>query len=113
MNMRELAENMLEWEETQIKADALALRIQEAVMQLQKTQQVGNVRAVYSLPRKTYNYKEVGSDADQDIFEQYTKTETITSTNWRALVLEGMCIPQEVIPFTESGKASVKIKLTD
>ena len=45
MNSSELAQKMLEWEQTQVKADALALEIREAVLSLGKTQTVGNVRA--------------------------------------------------------------------
>ena len=56
MNASDLAARMLEWEETQRKADALRSEIEAAVLEIGKTQTVGNVRASYSEGRKSFDY---------------------------------------------------------
>lgn len=57
MNASELATKMLEWENIQRQADALKAEITETVLQLGKTQTVGNVRATYSNGRGKYDYE--------------------------------------------------------
>lgn len=57
MNATELATRMLEWEHTQRAADALKAEIEAAVLELGKTQTVGNVRATYRAGRKSYDYE--------------------------------------------------------
>ena len=109
MDRTALAKYMLQWEETQNKADELRVAIQDAVFELKETQQAGNVRAVYSEGRKTYSYEDVGSDASPDIVEKHTKTTTTTRTDWRKIV-EEMNVPKDVIPFSQ-GKPSAKLKI--
>jgi len=56
MDARELAKKMLQWQEAQAHADVLKMDIEAAVLELGKTQTVGNVRATYSAGRKSYDY---------------------------------------------------------
>ena len=63
MDATELAKTMLEWQEAQAKADLLKMDIEAAVLELGKTQTVGNVRASYSAGRKSYDYRKVIEDA--------------------------------------------------
>ena len=104
MNNSELAAKMLEWEQTQVKADALALEIREAVLALGKTQTVGNVRATYSAGRKSYDYEDAAlHHIPVDVIQKYMKP-TFDYRN--------ACKDFGVtdIPFTESAP-SVTIKL--
>jgi len=57
MNNSELAAKMLQWEEMQKAADELKSEIEAAVLEIGKTQNVGNVRASYSKGRKSVNYQ--------------------------------------------------------
>ena len=57
MNAKELAEKMLEYGDAQLMANELRAEIEEAVLGLESTQTVGNVKATYRKPRKTYQYK--------------------------------------------------------
>ena len=58
VDVTELAHKMLEWQEAQARADLLKMDIEAAVLQIGKTQTVGNVRATYSAGRKSYDYTE-------------------------------------------------------
>ena len=113
MNSSELAQKMLEWEQTQTKADALALEIRDAVLALGKTQNVGNVRASYSAGRKSYDYETAISMMGEaglllpDVLKPYeTVIPEIVKTDYRA-ACKGMGV--EDIPFTQS-EPSVSIK---
>ncbi len=57
MDNSQLAALMLEWEATQRKADELAAQIKAAVLDIGKTQVVGNVRATFSAGRRTFDYR--------------------------------------------------------
>ena len=57
MDSRELALAMLEWEELIIKANEIAKKIENTVLELEKTQTVGSVRASYSKGRGKYDYE--------------------------------------------------------
>lgn len=57
MNASELATTLLKWEEKKRSLDALREVIEAAVLELEQTQTVGNVRARYSKGRRTYDYK--------------------------------------------------------
>ena len=56
MDNSQLAALMLEWEATQRKADELAAQIKAVVLDIGKTQVVGNVRATFSAGRRTFDY---------------------------------------------------------
>jgi hypothetical protein len=104
----ELASLMLEWERAQRRADELRATIEGAVVQIGETVEVGNVRATYSNPRKRYDYEAVGADAPETLVQQYTST--VTKTDWRKLVLDGMGIGQDLVPYSQ-GSPSVNLKM--
>ena len=70
MTASELAAIMLQWEELLRKADKLRAEIEAAVLEIGKTQTVGNVRATFSAGRKSYDYKaacETNGYSDDDL----------------------------------------------
>ena len=109
--MSELAARMLEWEETQRKADALKTVIETEVLALGKTQNVGNVRASYSGGRKSYDYRAAVltyAEPDDGDLEPYTTIIPATvKVDYRA-ACAGLGI--EDVPFTQS-EPSVSVKL--
>ncbi len=109
MNKSELAKLMLRWEAAKRRLDEIEAAVIDTVLQLGETVEVGNVKASYSNGRKSYSYSEVGSDASPTLIARYTKT--VEKTDWRKLVLDGMQIAEEQIPFTQS-EPSVKVILT-
>ncbi|MCP4541184.1 MAG: hypothetical protein GY832_28960 [Chloroflexi bacterium] len=76
MDAKQLAIKMLEYSDAQAKADELRDEIATAVLELQKSQTVGNVKATYYKGRKSYRYAEAwerdGEASDVDI-ELFTK----------------------------------------
>ena len=57
MDASTLASLMLDYEAAQRKADALRTEIEAAVLEIGKTQTVGNVRATFSAGRRTFDYR--------------------------------------------------------
>ena len=110
MDKSELAALMLQWESVQKRADGMKAAIADAVLQLEETQSVGNVRATYSGGRKTYDYQVVGSDAPATLIEAYMTEKVVVNIDYRKLVLDGMKIEQAQVPFTQS-EPSVTVKL--
>lgn len=107
MNATELAQAMLKWEELQRQAKELEESICQAVLELGKTQTVGNVRATFSNPRKSYNYEAAwNSDANpnKDKIVEYQK---ISYDYTKACKDYGI----KDIPSTTTGTASVSLKL--
>ena len=107
MDNSELAKLMLDWEQAQTQADALKLKIQDAVLALGKTQTVGNVRATYSQGRKSYDYETGAVEHPAftlDIATQHSKM----VVDWRTVCKE----LGAQAPFTQSDP-SVTIKLVD
>ena len=104
-----LSKYMIEWKEAQEKADALQLAIRDTVLKLEETITVGNIHAVYSEGRKTYNYEDVAEDAtaEQIAKQTYPQPDKI---DYRKIVLDEMKIPLEVLPFSQS-KPSVTLKI--
>ena len=76
MNTNELAQKMLDWGKAKLDLDALEMEISEAVLELEKTQTVGNVRASYSAGRETKDYDAVHDQIPLDIIEKYSRVET-------------------------------------
>ena len=107
MDASELALLMLEWEKVQRKAQELEDKIKPVVLEMGKTQTVGNVRATYSQGRKSYDYEEAAATArvPEDVIAVYTTP----SVDWR-----GLCkaLDIEDVPFTQ-GSPSVSLKLLD
>lgn len=108
ISMVELAQSMLEWRELKLKLDALEHKIKDAVIQGGKTVDVGDVRASYRKPRRTWDYQTPGiENAPEEVIQKYTKTVTTITTDWRAICREiGVEGNSEV-----TGKASVIIKI--
>lgn len=107
-----LANAMLEWEQIQAHADQLAFYIQDAVMNIEQTQTVGNVRVTYSTGRKTYDYEEAATDhpsVSQATIDLYSKR--ILKIDWKAICTHaGIGEQPNDIKFTQS-PPSAKIKL--
>ena len=101
MDATELAKKMLEWQEAQAKADVLKMDIESAVLELGKTQNVGNVRATYSAGRKSYDYESAWRDEyDHLPATQYQKV----SYDYRAACGDAGI---NDIPFTQSAPSVV------
>lgn len=106
MDSSELAAMMLTWERMRRELDSLEMEIKTAVLEIRKTQTVGNVRASYSAGRKSYDYLDVArghpmvSEATIDLF-------TTSKIDWR-----GICqhVGIDDVPYTQ-GEPSVTIKL--
>ena len=64
MDNSQLAALMLEWEAAQRRADGLAEQIKTAVLEIGKTQVVGNVRATFSAGRRTFDYRAAVDNAE-------------------------------------------------
>ncbi len=110
MNATELAKAMIEYEEMQRKLDVLGDQIKATVLDLGKTQTVGNLTASYSGGRKSYDYEtavvECGFVPDGTIAE-FTETIVTTKTKWKD-ICDSLNI--EAIPFTKS-EPSVTLKM--
>jgi len=108
MDATELAKTMLEWQEAQAKADLLKMDIEAAVLELGKTQTVGNVRASYSAGRKSYDYEaawETYGDKSGVPIEDFAKVTYDYRSACKAAMIEG-----DDIPFTQ-GAPSVSLKI--
>ena len=85
MDSSELATKMLDWEKRRRELDALEAEIKNAVLQIGKTQTVGNVRVSYSAGRRSFDYETPGKTADENIIADYTKTVTTVTTDWKMI----------------------------
>ena len=103
MNASELASKMLEWEQARRALDVLEGEIKAAVLEIGKTQTVGNARASYSNGRKSYDYETAGAIAPPEIVAQHTKP----VIDWRSVCKDAGI---EDVPFKQSGP-SVSLKL--
>ena len=103
MNPTEITRVMLEWEETRRKLDDLEGKIKAAVLEIGKTQQVGNVVARYYSGRTVYDYETAGQEAPPEIVAEFTRP----VTDWRAVCREAGLEP----PIAKRGKPSVTISL--
>ena len=99
-----LARDMLLWEEKQREIQAIEERIKNAVLVLEKTQVVGDVRATYSGGRRAFDY-EAGARPLRLTAEQLKPYE-VTKVDWKRV-----CDDNAVeAPYTKS-VPSVTIKL--
>jgi hypothetical protein len=110
--MNSLADKMKLWEYLKKQIEELEKSIEEEVLALGKTQQVGLVSASYSKGRGSYNYEGIAKqfNVSQEVIEKYTSVET--KVDWKKLV-EGLEISEEIKQqfYSEGGTPSVKIKL--
>ena len=105
MDPSALAELMLKWERVRRMADEYEQAIKDAVLQMGKSQTVGNVVARHSKGRRSFDYETPGQAAPPDVIKAHT--ETIVRTDWGAV-----CKAAEIEPVVtgESGP-SVSLKL--
>jgi hypothetical protein len=112
MNATELATKMLEWEKLKRQTLALETEIEAVVLELGKTQNVGNVRATFAKGRtsKTYDWSPVEGRADPELVERYTtrETVTVTKTDWEAVSKE---LGIDPVVIAKTGEPSVTLKL--
>jgi len=109
MNDKELARKMLAYADAQERADRLRVVIESAVMDLQKTQTVGNVKATYRKGRKSFDYKSAAEEhpmVSDATIHLYT-TQPAPKIDWRNICKHAGI---EDVPFT-IGKPSVTVKL--
>jgi hypothetical protein len=101
-----LAMLLLEWGQKQEELETIEANIKECVLQLEKTQVVGDVRATYSKPRAKRDYEIAGKQAPKEIQDRHTTTSIVTKTDWKSI-----CEDAEIedIP-TTYGNPSVTIK---
>ena len=111
VDMSVLAQKMLEWEAAKAQLDELTGWIQEAVLPIDKTQTVGNVRATFSNGRKSYDY-EAGAKDHPMVSESTISLFTVVPetplpyVDWR-----GICKHAGIdVPFTQ-GEPKVTVKL--
>jgi len=109
MNNSELAAKMLQWEETQKAANNLKAEIEAAVLEIGKTQNVGNVRASYSKGRKSVNYQKAAEAAK--VPDVIIGTYTTPKVDWKK-VCEFGDVPSDILEqYTGHSKPSVSLKL--
>jgi len=111
MDARLLAQKMLDWGKLQQEASTLAEEIRAAVLDIGKTQTVGNVRASYSRGRKSYDYQEA-ADGHIMVGEATVRLFTTIIPETKRVDWKSLCLHSgiEDIPFTQS-EPSVKVKL--
>jgi len=95
MNSSELASKMLEWERIRKELDAIEASIKESVMELGKTQTVGNVTASYRSGTRTFDYQASCATVDGETLSKYSTARDII--NWDAVADE---VPEVVSRFT-------------
>lgn len=104
MNAPELAKAMLEWGDAKLRLSEMEAEIKSAVLELGKTQTVGNVRASYSRGRKSYRYQE-SVEREQLTDEELAPFQSI-KTDYRAA-----CKALNIETECTQGDPSVKVKL--
>jgi hypothetical protein len=81
MDAKEFTMLLFEYEETQKKLKTIEQAISQYVLAARKTQAVGNVRATYRAPRKTYHYRQAwekhGIENPEALSEFTTTRETV------------------------------------
>ena len=111
MDATELAVNMLKWERLARKMDALATEIKVAVLDIGKTQTVGNVRASYNKGRTRYDYQ-AAADGHKMVSEATVSVFTTIVPQTKKVDWRSICMHVGImdIPFTQA-EPSVTIKL--
>jgi len=104
-DMRVLAEKMLKWEDCKRELDVLEGEIKEIVMEIGKTQTIGNVRATFSQGRVTYDYEGAGLDASDTVILANSKT----VVDWRKVCQDENIEP----PILKKTDPSVSVKLLE
>ena len=104
-----LARDMLKWEQKKRELDELEQAIKDTVLQIGKTQTVGNVRATFSNGRKSYDYEGAihNYHAQKPLPPDFWAEYRTTDYDWRAMVQE---LEIGAVPFSQS-PPSVSLKL--
>ena len=105
MNAQELAQKMLDWGVKRQELDALEDELRAAVLELGKTQTVGNVRVSYSAGRKSYDYRAAIEGA-------YLAHGTLDAFEKVTIDFRAACKALDVkdVPFTQ-GKPTANVKM--
>ena len=116
MNASELALKMLEWERVKLQLDALEAEIKSAVLEIGKTQNVGNVKASYTAGRREFDFETPARESPLvgettvALFTTHTPEQVIPASDtvdWR-----GICKHAGVEPLvTKEPPPSVKVTL--
>jgi hypothetical protein len=107
VNMSKLAITMLQWEEKRLELDKIEADIIVTVLEIGKTQVVGNVRATYSGGRKKYDYEAAGQSASKTIVQR----NSTVKVDWRS-VCKDLGLATRDLPYT-MGSPYVSVKLVD
>jgi predicted transcriptional regulator len=106
-----LTEKMAKWEELKLEISKLEADIKKEVLELGKTQQVGNVKASFAKGRTNYNYQGIAEaiEVPEEVMSKYTEQKTVT--DWTKIVKE-LSPPDEVMSeFAKTGSPSVSLKI--
>jgi hypothetical protein len=107
MDSSQLARLMLDWGELCGRMEQLEVEIRAAVMEIGKTQTVGNVRATYSGGRRSYDYETAVKSADVSPDDYVTVTRVdFKATCDRAMIIVGDALVTQSPP-------SVTVKLLE
>lgn len=110
MDKKELAQNMLEWQELKERLDALESKIVDAVLAEGKSIVVGEVRATYVNPRKKYDYETAVTNwiDDTEVLAAAKLEHSKQVVDWN-----GICKDYDIddIPFELQGQPSVRLKI--
>ena len=112
MDAKELAQKMLEWQVNAERQQVLEKEISEAVLEIGKTQTVGNCRATFSKPRKSYqSWEDVVIAFANDIDKIKEKFTVVPEPfiDWQAAGKYMNVERNSWIP--EGAKPSVRVKL--
>ena len=107
MDANELAGKMLTWGQKHAELALLTAEIETAVLELGKTQNVGNVRASYSGGKKRYDYEKAAENVSEEFVAINTVTKTVTSVDWKSVCTDAGITK---IPYTQS-EPSVTVKV--
>ncbi len=102
MDLYELGLKMLEWEKKTRNLEELGDEICSVVLDIGKTQTVGNVRATFANGRKEYDYETPGSQASSAIIDLYTEEEE--RIDWEGLARNFAPTVLEISQFTDLNK---------
>jgi len=108
MNASELAKQMLLWEQKRRELDDLEASIKTMVLEVGKTQTVGNVRASYRKGAKRYDYK--AACDDYELTDEEIETFSTVQIDWRRVATELRGLSKDELPYSQSDP-SVSIKL--
>ena len=109
IDLSALALDLLRWEKKRRELDELEAAIRDTVLQLGKSQTVGNVRASFSGGRKTYDYK-AAADGHPMVNDATLEQFTTPKVDWR-----GICKHAGIdeVPVLRETPPRVSLKLTN